>query len=330
MENTAEEADAVSMEALQFDNDDQEGFVDVNVENDENPLFADGDENLLMPLEQQQQQPQEEMFTDDDTKDLVGEELLPEPQPLIGESLIPDPQITDANQELPATDANQELPAIDAADENQFEMKPLLLSEDEVKTESISPLATAQEETIPVKPLMRSRKKPGSGSINTTEYEDELFDDTYGKRSCLRKNFCGPKEDNYNPVDTDETPNVSGGPAAAMGCGRIRRFCHATSQHYLVRTTVSVMNLLARILLWTSFLAMVVAVVWYSRELKMNGTDPHLIAWFSAGAFVLLGFPISMCGIFMHLTNYYQPNVQCYVVRILWMVPIYSIESWLW
>ncbi|EED94496.1 predicted protein, partial [Thalassiosira pseudonana CCMP1335] len=57
--------------------------------------------------------------------------------------------------------------------------------------------------------------------------------------------------------------------------------------------------------------------------------DPHLIAWFSAGAFVLLGFPISMCGIFMHLTNYYQPNVQCYVVRILWMVPIYSIESWL-
>ena len=60
-----------------------------------------------------------------------------------------------------------------------------------------------------------------------------------------------------------------------------------------------------------------------------NSTDPHLIAWFSAGAFVLLGFPISMCGIFMHLTNYYQPNVQCYVVRILWMVPIYSIESWL-
>jgi len=74
---------------------------------------------------------------------------------------------------------------------------------------------------------------------------------------------------------------------------------------------------------------MIIGVVWYSRELKLNGTDPHLIAWFSAGAFVLLGFPISMCGIFMHLTNYYQPNVQCYVVRILWMVPIYSIQSWL-
>lgn len=57
--------------------------------------------------------------------------------------------------------------------------------------------------------------------------------------------------------------------------------------------------------------------------------EPHLIAWFSAGGFVILGFPISIYGILMHLTNYYQPNIQCYVVRILWMVPIYSIESWL-
>jgi hypothetical protein len=60
-----------------------------------------------------------------------------------------------------------------------------------------------------------------------------------------------------------------------------------------------------------------------------HSTDPHLIAWFSAGAFVLMGFPISMWGIVAHLANYNQPHVQVYVVRILWMVPIYSIESWL-
>jgi hypothetical protein len=60
-----------------------------------------------------------------------------------------------------------------------------------------------------------------------------------------------------------------------------------------------------------------------------HSTDPHLIAWFSAGAFVLLGFPISMWGIVSHLANYNQPHVQVYIVRILWMVPIYSIESWL-
>jgi len=44
---------------------------------------------------------------------------------------------------------------------------------------------------------------------------------------------------------------------------------------------------------------------------------------------VILGFPISIYGILMHLTNCYQPNVQLYIVRILWMVPIYSVESWL-
>jgi len=36
-----------------------------------------------------------------------------------------------------------------------------------------------------------------------------------------------------------------------------------------------------------------------------------------------------MYGIIMHLSNYFQPNIQCYVVRILWIVPFYSIESWL-
>lgn len=61
----------------------------------------------------------------------------------------------------------------------------------------------------------------------------------------------------------------------------------------------------------------------------MQRTDPHLIAWFSAGAFVLLGFPVSMWGIWGHLTNYNAPEIQVYIVRILWMVPIYSIESWL-
>lgn len=96
-----------------------------------------------------------------------------------------------------------------------------------------------------------------------------------------------------------------------------------------VRSTLTVMNFLARVLFWCTVVATVAAIGWYSYELKNNGTDPHLIAWFSAGAFVLLGFPISMYGIVMHLANYNQPNIQMYIVRILWMIPIYSMESWL-
>lgn len=108
-----------------------------------------------------------------------------------------------------------------------------------------------------------------------------------------------------------------------------KRCCDNKYTHHIVQSTLTLMNFLAKVLLYGSIIATVAGVVWYSLELKNNGTDPHLIAWFSAGAFVLLGFPISIYGIIMHLSNYYRPNIQCYVVRILWMVPLYSIESWL-
>jgi len=62
---------------------------------------------------------------------------------------------------------------------------------------------------------------------------------------------------------------------------------------------------------------------------KKKMMEPYLIAWYSAGVFVLLGLPISLYGIIMHLTHYNQPHIQVYIVRILWMVPIYSMESWL-
>jgi Organic solute transporter Ostalpha len=72
-----------------------------------------------------------------------------------------------------------------------------------------------------------------------------------------------------------------------------------------------------------SYLVPIIDISW------MYSKDPHLIAWFSAGAFVLLGFPISLYGIVMHLANYNQPETQSYIVRILWMVPLYSVQSWL-
>lgn len=49
----------------------------------------------------------------------------------------------------------------------------------------------------------------------------------------------------------------------------------------------------------------------------------------SATPIVMITIPISIHEIIMHLQNYYMPDVQKYVVRILWMVPIYSIQSWL-
>jgi hypothetical protein len=51
--------------------------------------------------------------------------------------------------------------------------------------------------------------------------------------------------------------------------------------------------------------------------------------WVSSAGFVFLTFPISLRLIYLHLTHWVQPRVQKYIVRIIWMVPVYSIESWL-
>jgi hypothetical protein len=39
----------------------------------------------------------------------------------------------------------------------------------------------------------------------------------------------------------------------------------------IVRSTLSCMNLVAKILLWCSAMASVAAVVWYTNELRING-----------------------------------------------------------
>uniref|UniRef100_A0A673BU55 Transmembrane protein 184C n=1 Tax=Sphaeramia orbicularis TaxID=375764 RepID=A0A673BU55_9TELE len=55
----------------------------------------------------------------------------------------------------------------------------------------------------------------------------------------------------------------------------------------------------------------------------------HSKAWFIAGVFVFLTIPVSLWGILQHMVHYTQPELQKPIIRILWMVPIYSLDSWL-
>uniref|UniRef100_A0A8C9QL27 Transmembrane protein 184C n=1 Tax=Spermophilus dauricus TaxID=99837 RepID=A0A8C9QL27_SPEDA len=55
----------------------------------------------------------------------------------------------------------------------------------------------------------------------------------------------------------------------------------------------------------------------------------HTKAWFIAGIFLLLTIPISLWVILQHLVHYTQPELQKPIIRILWMVPIYSLGSWI-
>ncbi|XP_012280081.1 transmembrane protein 184C [Orussus abietinus] len=47
------------------------------------------------------------------------------------------------------------------------------------------------------------------------------------------------------------------------------------------------------------------------------------------GAFVLLALPIAFYEIIQHMIHYTQPGLQKYIIRILWMVPIYAVNAWL-
>ncbi|XP_059553876.1 transmembrane protein 184C isoform X3 [Myotis daubentonii] len=66
----------------------------------------------------------------------------------------------------------------------------------------------------------------------------------------------------------------------------------------------------------------------YQRVLLLLKVGIHTKAWFIAGIFLLLTIPISLWGILQHLVHYTQPELQKPIIRILWMVPIYSLDSW--
>lgn len=67
-------------------------------------------------------------------------------------------------------------------------------------------------------------------------------------------------------------------------------------------------------------------LVW---KLYRTGASQHFKAWFVAGVFVLLTLPVFLYGLVLHLLNYTQPHLQHYIIRIIFIVPIYSIDSFL-
>jgi hypothetical protein len=62
-------------------------------------------------------------------------------------------------------------------------------------------------------------------------------------------------------------------------------------------------------------------------DAKKGKTD--FAAFYSAAGFCVITLVLSIREILSHLYNWYAPDVQKFVVRILFMVPLYSVQSWL-
>eukprot|EP01025_Chloroclados_australasicus_P022112 TRINITY_DN22961_c0_g2_i1.p1 TRINITY_DN22961_c0_g2~~TRINITY_DN22961_c0_g2_i1.p1 ORF type:complete len:433 (-),score=27.78 TRINITY_DN22961_c0_g2_i1:333-1553(-) len=50
--------------------------------------------------------------------------------------------------------------------------------------------------------------------------------------------------------------------------------------------------------------------------------------WLVAGIFVIMTVPVSVYEVAIHVEYYSRPTLQRHVIRILWMAPIYSLDSW--
>jgi hypothetical protein len=71
------------------------------------------------------------------------------------------------------------------------------------------------------------------------------------------------------------------------------------------------------------------ALPWMMYEFRQSNYSIHYQAWLVAGIFVILAVSVSIYEIAMNLEYYNRPRLQIRVVRILWMVPIYAVNSWL-
>lgn len=83
-------------------------------------------------------------------------------------------------------------------------------------------------------------------------------------------------------------------------------------------------------LVWWVLCTLVLASVPYTIwEFKQNGYSSHYVGWTISGVFVLLTIPVTVYQIALHLNYYNEPELQRHVVRIILMVPIYAMVSWL-
>lgn len=87
-------------------------------------------------------------------------------------------------------------------------------------------------------------------------------------------------------------------------------------------------HFLARIVGYVSLAVVLSLVIAFGFVLLDQGYDKARLAWDVATVFTIFAVPISAKDIQDHLKHFEVPELQKYEVRILMMVPVYSLTSW--
>ena len=86
---------------------------------------------------------------------------------------------------------------------------------------------------------------------------------------------------------------------------------------------------ISRAMLWLTYGGGVILGSWIVYALtREKASETQDYAFAIAGIFVGLAVPLSLYDMNMHMAHYVSP-LQAYVLRVLWIVPIYSVQSWI-
>jgi hypothetical protein len=128
-----------------------------------------------------------------------------------------------------------------------------------------------------------------------------------------------------DPTERDETTAGVRGETKQTDCCCPREECGCCYETNRVFGKCSPIKIVCYIVYSISFVWLVVSSIVLRQT--VFSSELHDVAWYVATVFVLMTLPLSAYEIGQHLMHFNDPEIQKYIVRILWMVPIYSVES---
>ncbi|KAG7364431.1 organic solute transporter Ost alpha [Nitzschia inconspicua] len=147
--------------------------------------------------------------------------------------------------------------------------------------------------------------------------DSALMDDNDLTTGLLNGTISNNDRGDGNDDDPEDTSRL-GLTASQLALAATRRHSSVRLVMRKIGNFVASFTLLAMLLL--------VPIIIY-RALTKRKLD--IAAWHSAGVMMGGTVILSIRLVYLHFTHWYMPGVQKYVVRILFMVPIYAVQSWL-
>ena len=106
----------------------------------------------------------------------------------------------------------------------------------------------------------------------------------------------------------------------------MRRSSSAGAIHTMIASTLA--RRVGRLYAASTAIILISVVVLLLVDAREYRTRPDFTAFYSAAVVVICTVWMSTQQIYRQLTHWFMPDVQKFVVRILWMVPLFSIQSW--